>query len=600
MNRIRILLACALVALVAAPATAGPVAEDAPVGRGIATLDGVPTAADVRALRAHGLIVQPMRRLPFALVKGTAEAMRRAVEAGAANDVYPDEPIELHDQASADAMGAARLRARGLTGKGVTVATIDSGCDGTHPDLADHVVHNVKLYSAEYVNIEPDAGNTIAIPVDMGPYNNSDIGGGHGTHVSGIIAADGTTDPEHIGVAPDAELVCFSIGEILFTTAVITAYDYLFDQPDMWGVRVINNSWGNTFRQYDPRHPMSITQRVANDLGVVVVHSAGNMGYSDAEMSNGGFSQSPFVTAVANGNLERHRADSSSSGLQFDNSLPTVIGRGGHSVFLGNRVGNYHPDVTAPGTSISSTCAPSGTAVGPCPPGENTEASGTSMAAPHVAGAAALLFQANPRLTPEQVRRALQATAGKVLGFDTDTRAPFWQSGYGWVNLPKAVALVQRRDFAPAIARAQKAAERRVLASLGHTVPRSDWWTFDAPRIAIEGSDQREFHVTVPKGITHLKVTLSHPSLAAVGENGMEWQVEVLDSTGKSLGVTTEAPTGAGTASLLVDLKAAGAKYGELTLVTTGILAVSDPDTFDSESLFGRLLALQVAQVVKR
>ena len=62
----------------------------------------------------------------------------------------------------------------------------------------------------------------------------------------------------------------------------------------------------------------------------------------------------------------------------------------------------------------------------------------------------------------------------------------------------------------------------------------------------------------------------------------------------------TEAPTGAGTASVLIDLKKAGAAYGEFTLVAGGILAVSDPDTFDSESLAGRLVALQAAQVVMR
>jgi serine protease AprX len=567
-------------------------------GRGIATFDSVPTAGEVRALQGLGLEVQPMRRLPSALLRGPFSAMVRAVSLGLVNDVYPDDPIELHDQKSADAMGAGQLRAKGLTGKGVTVATVDSGCDATHPDLADHVIHNVKLYSAEYANINPDGTNTIAVPVDMGPFSNSDIGGGHGTHVTGIIGADGTTDPTHIGVAPDVEFVCLSIGEVLFTTAVLTAYDYLMDQPDMWSVDVINNSWGNTFRQFDPRHPMSAATRVMNDLGVVVVFSAGNMGYENAEMSHNAFSQAPWVTATANADIERHRANSSSSGLEFDNSLPSTIGRGGHTVYLGNRIGNYHPDLAAPGTNISSTCDVLGIAVGPCPPGENAEASGTSMAAPHVSGAAALLLQANPRLTPEQVRQALQSTAGPVMNYQTNDPAPFWQGGYGFVNLPKAVALVRRRDFARAITFAQRVADKKVLFGFGHSVPRSDWWTFDAPRVALEGSDTREFKVTVPKGITHLKVTLSHPSGAFQGENLMEWEVEVFDATGISLGVTTEAPTGAGTASVLLDLK--HAKLGEFRLVARGILAVSDPDTFDSESLAGRLVALQVAQVVMR
>ena len=75
--------------------------------RGIATFDAAPTALDTAALESHGLTVQPMKHLPLALVRGTVQSMSNAVAAGAANDVYPDEKIELLDQASADAMGAA-------------------------------------------------------------------------------------------------------------------------------------------------------------------------------------------------------------------------------------------------------------------------------------------------------------------------------------------------------------------------------------------------------------------------------------------------------------------------------------------------------------
>src|SRR6185436_15106245 len=103
-----------------------------------------------------------------------------------------------------------------LTGKGITVAVVDSGCDASHADLADHVVHNVKLYSPEYANVPPDASNRIVVPIEVGPYQNTDLGSGHGTHVAGIIAADSTSDPggSRFGVAPDASLVCYSIGEI--------------------------------------------------------------------------------------------------------------------------------------------------------------------------------------------------------------------------------------------------------------------------------------------------------------------------------------------------------------------------------------------------
>jgi serine protease AprX len=565
------------------------------VVRGIATLDAAPTAVDVAALNAHGLTVQPMKHLPLALVRGPVLSMVAAVQGGTANDVYPDTKIELFDKASADAMGSAAPRAAGFTGKGVTVAVVDSGCDASHPDLSDHVVHNVKLYSAEYANIPPDSGNTIVVPVELGPYQNSDLGSGHGTHVSGIIAADGHTSPDHIGVAPDANLVCYSIGEVLFTTAVVTAYDHLLDQANLWGVKVINNSWGNSFQQFDPRSPVAVATKAVADLGVNVMFAAGNSGRSDAEMSLNPFSEAPWVTSVASETLQHARSDFSSNGLRYDNSQGVTIGAGGHTVFTGNRIGIYHPDVTTPGTSISSTCDTAGTAVGPCPPGSNTTASGTSMASPHAAGAAAVLLQANPALTNSQVRSALQATAAPVTGA-TGAQLGFWQIGYGHVDLAAAVDLVRGKNFAKGITQAQNAADQRVLASLGFTVPRSDFWTWDAPRVAVAGSDSRTFSADVPPTTTHLKITLSHPSLAVVGSNAMIYTVTVTDATGQVLGTTTESTSGAGTSSLLIDLRAKAAHYGAFTFAVSGQRAVSDPDTLDSESLLGRVVVLQVAQ----
>jgi serine protease AprX len=565
------------------------------VVRGIATLDSTPTALDVAALEAHGLTVQPMKHLPLALVRGTVQSMSNAVATGAANDVYRDDKIQLFDQASADAMGAAATRAAGFTGKGVTVAVVDSGCDASHPDLADHVVHNVKLYSPEYANVPPDSSNTIVVPIEQGPYQNSDLGSGHGTHVAGIIAADGHTAPDHIGVAPDANLVCYSIGEVLFTTAVVTAYDHLLDQPQLWGVKVINNSWGNSFQQFDARAPVNVATRAVADLGVNVFFAAGNSGRSNAEMSLNPFSEAPWVTSVAAEDVKHVRGDFSSNGLRYDNSLPSTIGAGGHTVFTGDRTGIYHPDITTPGVAISSTCDSAGTVVGPCPPGSNATAQGTSMASPHGAGAAAVLLQANPALSTTQLRSALQATAAPVTDA-AGAQLGFWQVGYGHVDLAAAVDLVRGSGAAKRITQAQSAADKRVLASTPFTVPRSDFWTWDAPRIAAGGSDSRAFTADVPSTTTHLKVTLSHPSLAVVGSNGMIWTVTAIDGTGQVLGTTTESSSGAGTASLLIDLRAAAAQSGTYTFQVKGERALSDPDTLDSESLLGRVVVLQVAQ----
>lgn len=576
--------------------------------RGVATFAAIPGAADVANLKQLGLAVQPMKHVPLAVVFGPVATMQAAVAAGYATDVYPDEKVQLFDTASADAMGAATLRAAGLTGKGVTVAVVDSGCDATHPDLADHVAHNVKLYSGEYANIRPDGTNTIVVPYEMGPYQNSDIGGGHGTHVAGIIAADSTTAPAgtRFGVAPDAELVCYSIGEILFTTAVVTAYDHLLDQPNLWDVKVVNNSWGNSFRPYDPRDPVHVVTKAVADLGVTVVFAAGNSGYEVAEMSLNPFSNAPWVISVASDTVSRVRSNFSSTGLMFDNSQPVQIGAGAHNVFLQDRIGVYHPDVTAPGQSISSTCSTAGIAIRACPPYGNTTASGTSMASPHVAGAVAVLLQANPQLTPDQVRQALQATAVPVTTSSDDpnagTTAPFWQVGYGHVDLAAAVDLVRTRNWEKKVAQAQASADSRVLAADGYTVPRSDVWSYDAPRVAVGVTDNRTYTAPVAPTVTHVKVTLSHPSGAVLGENGMIYTVTVRDAAGQVIGTTTEAATGAGTASAFIDLASAPlpVTFGAFTFEVNGVLAVSDPDTLDSESLLGRIVTLQVAQLKKQ
>ncbi len=320
-------------------------------------------------------------------------------------------------------------------------------------------------------------------------------------------------------------------------------------------------------------------------------------------MSMNPFSLAPWVVSVAAESVAHQRADFSSNGLVFDNSQPTTIGAGGHTAWTGDRIGIYHPDVTAPGDKISSTCDTAGTLIGPCPPPNygNAVASGTSMASPHVAGAAAVLLQANPDLTPEQVRSALQATARPVTAVSGGS-APFWQVGYGRVDLEAAVALVRSKGWAKDLPRTQSRADSAVLAADGFKVSRSDFWTYDAPRVAVAGSDTRTFTTTVPLGTTHVKVALSHPSLAVLCCNGMEYPVTVRDASGRVLGTTTEAPIlGAGTASLLIDLRAVSAPpvvYGPFSFEISGELAASDPDTLDSESALGRMITLQVAQLV--
>jgi len=225
------------------------------------------------------------------------------------------------------------------------------------------------------------------------------------------------------------------------------------------------------------------------------------------------------------------------------------------------------------------------------------------MASPHVAGAVAVLLQANPNLTVDQVRSALQSTATPVAAPD-GSALPFWEVGYGYVDLNAAVNLVRARNWSSALKSSQAGADSRVLAADGFKVTRSDFWTYDAPRVALAGSDSRTYAVAVPSATKYLKVTISHPSLAVVGINGpFEYTVTVRDAAGQVVGVTTETLTqGAGTASALIDLRSFAnppVVYGAFTFEVSGEMAIADPDTFDSDSLLGRMVTLQVAQMVR-
>ncbi|MEQ4522848.1 S8 family peptidase [Nocardioides kribbensis] len=565
--------------------------------RAVVSFAAAPSAAQVAALRDLGLVVQPMQRLPLALVQGSTAQLVAAVAGGTALDAHPDEELDLLDTASSDVVssspGAARaLRARGLTGEGVTVGVVDSGCDATHPDLADHVDHNVTLVSPEYVNAGTEPA--LVVPVDQGPYSNTDLGSGHGTHVAGIIAADGTTGAGQLGVAPDARLACFAIGAVITTTAVVTAYDYLLAQPDHLGIDVVNNSWGNSFRQYDPTDPVNVATRAAAREGIVSVFAAGNSGAEDGEASVSPFNQAPWVVSVAASDLDRVRGGFSSNGLAVDNGRAVPIGEDGHTVLLGDRIGNTQPDLSAPGVDISSTCDSTGSVIGPCPQGGNATASGTSMASPHVAGAAAVLLQANPRLTVAQVRSALVATASPMS--DDTGREPSWQVGYGHVNLDRAVTLVRSDGWRDRLRSAQRRADRRLLTQDGWSVRRADLWQEAAPPLTVGGSYTATHEVTVGRGVAALKVALVYPTPATVA-NLAGFTATVTDATGEVVATTTtDTSYATGIATALVE----GLPRGDYTVEVTGDYAVSDPDTVDSDSVNGRVVFLQVAQLARR
>jgi serine protease AprX len=553
---------------------------------GVATFGGaIPSSAQLDALRALGLRVQGLDSLPLALLRGPRAAMFDAVSRGLASDVYPNERLRFYSAASDMSMRVNEVQTLGIDGSGVGVAIVDSGIDATHPDLAKRVTHNVKI-------IESDtAAGDLVIPVDQGPYNDSDTSSGHGTHCAGIVAAD-NTDGQVLGVAPGASLIGYGTGDAVFIFSILSAYNDIMKHRVDWKIRVASNSWGSSFRMFDPDEPINQATKAAHDAGVTVVFAAGN---DTTEMSINPYSVAPWVIGVGAGSLNHQRADFSSGGIEFDDSTLGALPAGDekHLAFTGDRIGLYHPSVSAPGVNIVST-GTTGVAVTSLP-GGTASASGTSMACPHVAGVVALLLQKRPALSPDEVKSILQVTSTYMPSTDDASKVqPFYQSGYGWVDAKAAVDLAGRHryDKDKALARLQQSADQAVIGDRDYGVVSTDYWTFTAAPATVNGTpDNKTYSLQVTSATKAIKALVSYPSLSYVGVNEFDYHLTLVDAAGTTVAESTASST-AGVSQFFVDLTKGTYAYGTWTINVRGDLGAQDQDT-----IMGIRVTLAVSQL---
>ena len=273
------------------------------------------------------------------------------------------------------AIGADRVW-NTTTGQGVIVAVVDSG-SGPHPDLAENLLPGRSFFGA----VESQDGADIDAS-------------GHGSHVAGIIASVANNGIGGSGVAPNAKILPIKVldqagqGDARDVAAGVR---YAADN----GAKVINLSLGGATES------SSLTQAItyANDKGALVVAAAGNGGAADKPKWPASLDLTLAVTAV----------DQANNATSFDQR------------------GDYI-DIAAPGFSVVSTAK-----------GDYASLSGTSMAAGFVAGAAALLFAAEPRVTNAQVRDILLRTATDIGEPGRDLTF-----GVGLINMVAALAELQR------------------------------------------------------------------------------------------------------------------------------------------------------------
>jgi len=386
----------------------------------VLTFDHYPSAADLLAIRAAGVQVRPLRALPMAGVQGTSLQIRLLPALRGLRSIYFNRRLSYFLDESVPLIGANRVwNELGYTGRGVTVAVIDSGIDATHRDLpfGTKVVQNVKL-----------APNLFGSgPLVLEGLSTTDTSSGHGTHVAGIAGGSGAAlAGKYRGVAIGSKLVGIGAGEALFILTALEAFDWVLQNRLKYGIRVISNSWG-TSGAFAPDDPVNVASRIARDAGLVVVFAAGNDGPSLNTLSP--YCVAPWVICAAAGQKDGHTlADFSSRGIPGDP--------------------RYHPTLTAPGVDIASARATTGIvinsffAVDLVNLGSDAvyyaAASGTSMATPHVSGTVALMLEANPALTPDQVKSALEATATPMPGYQQH------EVGAGYLNAYEAVSAVRQ------------------------------------------------------------------------------------------------------------------------------------------------------------
>ncbi len=326
-----------------------------------------------------------------------------------------------------------------LEGTGVAIAVVDSGM---------HVNHKT---------FKRGNSSRVVYSQDFTGEGNADDNYGHGTHVAGIAAGGSKRNASaYLGIAPDADIVNLKVLDsngVGNTSWLLNALEWIKQNHAQYNIRVVNLSLGGAAVDSYTNDPVNLKVQELNAEGILVVAAAGNDGKAASGEKIYGHIHSPGndPSVLTVGAVNTHDTDASS-----DDGITSFSSRGPTRSHYTDANGNLvydnaiKPDMVAPGNKIGAakskvgsylpTNYPSLVEPGMDIAGDDDDVmimSGTSMAAPAVAGAAALLFQLNPNLTPSMVKMIMQYTAQPLAGYN------MLEQGAGQLNLDGAVRLAK-------------------------------------------------------------------------------------------------------------------------------------------------------------
>ncbi|MGV9311551.1 S8 family peptidase [Streptomyces sp. NPDC003691] len=363
---------------------AGPSAAAAKAG--VRGAEGTAVRRSLPTLNAEALTASPADpgALWRALTAGPGDGARATAATAGVAKIWLDGVVKASLDRTTRQIGAPAAWNRSYDGTGVTIAVLDTGIDDTHPDLAGRVRAAANFTGA------PDTRDIV----------------GHGTHVASIAAGTGAKDPRYQGVAPGAALLN---GKVLNDWG--KGYDSVTMAGIEWaaaqGADIVNMSLGNQDRA--GTGPLeALINRLSEQKGILFAVAAGNTGPGEATVDSPGSAEAALTVGAVDDN----------------DTIADFSARGPR---LGDQ--GIKPDVTAPGVGVTAAAA---TGAEPQnPPGYITQ-EGTSMAAPHAAGAAALLKQQHPDWTGARLKAALMGSAKPGTG------SPYIQ-GAGRIAVDRAV-----------------------------------------------------------------------------------------------------------------------------------------------------------------